>query len=405
MQLLPYKNEFLINMRANNYSPKTVKHYDRDLAYFEAFLEIENIQFKSLKKIHITLFKSIVRTADHIKLLGMVDKYWTVSNTNVKNLEKPEFHEEKLELEKIEDVNTPVKIFKEFKVPSSSISSGANDTNTQVDLNQKNLENSESKYNYASENGSTVQALSTSSINRMLSAFRSYLKFLEEFDYFPPLSSDTVKLLKKEKKESQIAEYEELIKLIEAPTTLEKKDEIALRNRAMLELLFSTGMRISELLTINREQLTLGKENSKNPVQVSRIYILGKGKKQRFVYLTDRAKMHLENYLKFRDDKNPALFIQYKNKRMEVSARKNVRIKADYLQKKIIQYRKQLGIIVPTSAHSLRHGFATYLIEKGANTAAVQILLGHESLATTTRYVHASDKFAEKTHKDFHPLK
>lgn len=242
--------------------------------------------------------------------------------------------------QKIEDVNTPVKIFKEFKVPSSSISSGANDTNTQVDLDQKNLENSESKYNYASENGSTVQALSTSSINRMLSAFRSYLKFLEEFDYFPPLSSDAVKLLKKEKKESQIAEYEELIKLIEAPTTLEKKDEIALRNRAMLELLFSTGMRISELLTINREQLTLGKENSKNPVQVSRIYILGKGKKQRFVYLTDRAKMHLENYLKFRDDKNPALFIQYKNKRMEISARKNVRIKADYLQKKIIQYKK-----------------------------------------------------------------
>jgi len=72
---------------------------------------------------------------------------------------------------------------------------------------------------------------------------------------------------------------------------------------------------------------------------------------------------------------------------------------------KIKKYRELLGINVPTSAHSLRHGFATYLAEKGANPAAIQILLGHESLDTTTRYVHASDKYAERTHKEFHPLK
>ena len=72
---------------------------------------------------------------------------------------------------------------------------------------------------------------------------------------------------------------------------------------------------------------------------------------------------------------------------------------------KIKKYRELLGINVPTSAHSLRHGFATYLAEQGANPAAIQILLGHESLDTTTRYVHASDKYAESTHKKFHPLK
>ena len=81
------------------------------------------------------------------------------------------------------------------------------------------------------------------------------------------------------------------------------------------------------------------------------------------------------------------------------------RLSTNYIQMKIKQYRERLGINVPTSAHSLRHGFATYLAEQGANPAAIQVLLGHESLQTTTRYVHASDTYAEKTHKQFHPLK
>ena len=81
------------------------------------------------------------------------------------------------------------------------------------------------------------------------------------------------------------------------------------------------------------------------------------------------------------------------------------RVSPNYLQMKIKEYKEKLRIIVPTSAHSLRHGFATYLAESGANPAAIQILLGHESLDTTTRYVHASDKFAEETHHKFHPVK
>ena len=81
------------------------------------------------------------------------------------------------------------------------------------------------------------------------------------------------------------------------------------------------------------------------------------------------------------------------------------RVSTNYLQAKIKEYREKLRINVPTSAHSLRHGFATYLAESGANPAAIQVLLGHESLDTTTRYVHASDKFAEETHRKFHPVK
>ena len=81
------------------------------------------------------------------------------------------------------------------------------------------------------------------------------------------------------------------------------------------------------------------------------------------------------------------------------------KISTNYIQYKIKEYREMLGINIPTSAHSLRHGFATYLAESGANPAAIQILLGHESLDTTTRYVHASHRYAKKIHEKYHPLK
>ena len=160
----------------------------------------------------------------------------------------------------------------------------------------------------------------------------------------------------------------------------------------MLETLFATGMRISELLSLNKNQID----------KTGRIFIRGKGKKERFVYLTPRALKHITTYLSMRADEYPALFIPYRGRNV---GRPKARISPNYVQMKVKQYRERLGINVPTSPHSFRHGFATYLAEKGANPAAIQILLGHESLQTTTRYVHASDRYAEKTPRRFHPLK
>ncbi len=234
--------------------------------------------------------------------------------------------------------------------------------------------------------------LSSYSINRILSALRSYLKFLSDMDYKSPVAADAVKLLKTEKKYAQVAEMDELIKVIEAPMKFEEEPNIKLRNRAMLETLFATGMRISELLSLKREQLD----------KTGRIYVMGKGKKQRFVYLTPRAINHLQAYLKTRVDNSPYVFIPYRGRN---NADKNKKISANYLQMKIKRYRELLSINIPISPHSLRHGFATYLAENGANPAAIQILLGHESLDTTTRYVHASDRYAEKVHTQFHPLR
>lgn len=233
--------------------------------------------------------------------------------------------------------------------------------------------------------------LDSRSINRMLSALRAYLRYLIDVDYPCPLPPEAIKLTKASRKHPQVAELEDLIRLIEAPSLFESNVRTALRNRAMLEMLFATGMRISELCSLDCNQID----------DTGRIFITGKGRKQRFVYLTPRAKQHLEAYTETREDDCPALFVPYAGRNVAKSRR---RISTNYLQDRIKRYREKLRINVPTSAHSLRHGFATYLAEKGANPAALQILLGHESLDTTTRYVHASDKYAEETHHRFHPL-
>ncbi len=238
-----------------------------------------------------------------------------------------------------------------------------------------------------------LKRLNPYSINRMLSALRSYLKYLIDNDYDCPVNPQVIRLTKTIKKHPQVAELNDIVRLIESPSEFEKNNKyVALRNRAMLETLFATGMRISELINLNKNQID----------PTGKIFITGKGRKQRFVYLTQRAKVHIEEYLRTRRDNHPALFIPYRGSK---AASINARISPSQFQRKIKQYRERLRINVPTSAHSLRHGFATYLAESGANPAAIQILLGHESLDTTTRYVNASDRYAEDTHRKFHPLK
>lgn len=231
------------------------------------------------------------------------------------------------------------------------------------------------------------------SINKMLSALRSYLKFLIDIDYKTPIAPSSIKLVKTTKKHPRVSELEEIVKLIEFPTGFEKNKLVALRNRTMLEVLFSTGMRISELLNLKKNQID----------KTGRVFIRGKGKKERFVYLTHRAQKHIKLYLDERGvDNCPFLFIPFMGINVHNKDRK---VSPNYLQERVKRYRELLSINIPLSCHSLRHAFATYLAESGASPVAIQILLGHESLDTTTRYVHASDRYAERMHKKYHPLK
>lgn len=309
--MLPQQDDFLLSLRANNYSLETIYNYEQDLIIFDLFLNNDvETPFDKISKKTIEMYKAFLTSRDR---------------------------------------KTP-KLKKETK------------------------------------------QLSAGSVNRMLSALRRYLGYLGDMDYTVPLGPDAIKLVKMPRPHARVAELDALISLIESPTKFEKTEELKLRNRAMLETLFATGMRISELTALNRDQID----------KSGRIFIRGKGKKERFVYLTERAKKHIKNCLDRRSDENPALFIPYRGRNI---GKVGARISTNYVQMKMKQYRTRLGINVPTSPHSLRHGFATYLAEQGANPAAIQILLGHESLQTTTRYVHASDKYAEKTHKQFHPLK
>jgi len=308
---LPYLDDYLLNLKTQNYSEETLYNYERDLKQLNDFLIDIKRDFLRIDKQTINEYKAYLVSIDR-------------------------------------------------KQPITGITAG--------------------------------HKLKALSINRSLSALRSYFRYLIDMDKKVPVAPDAIKLLKTDKKHAQVAELSELTKLIESPQNFEKDELVGLRNRVMLEVLMATGMRISELVSINKNQID----------GTGRIFIRGKGKKERFVYMTPRATSWVEKYLQTRQDTAPALFVPYRGGRAGKSTK---RISTNYLQAKIKYYREKLRINVPTSAHSLRHGFATYLAESGANPAAIQILLGHESLDTTTRYVHASDKYAEETHHKYHPLK
>lgn len=309
--LLPNIDDFLLNLKSNNYSEETVYNYERDLEVFQKFLEEANINFDNINKKTILNYKAYLTSQD-----------------------------------------------------------------------RKTAKTQRGK-----------KRLSSFSINRMLSSLRSYFKFLIDMDYKSPISPTAIELTKTIKKHPRVSEFNELVKLIESPSRFEKNKTVAVRNRAMLEMLFSTGMRISELINLKKSQID----------KTGRVFIRGKGKKERFVYLTPRAQSHIKEYLEVRGNiDSPYLFIPYRGKNINS---KDKKISPNYLQERVKKYRELLDINIPLSCHSIRHAFATYLAESGANPAAIQILLGHESLDTTTRYVHASDRYAERIHKKYHPLK
>ncbi|MEK7590200.1 MAG: tyrosine-type recombinase/integrase [Patescibacteria group bacterium] len=282
-----------------------------------------------------------------------------------------------------------LKVFDQFLQEDVGISDFQRASKQTIELYKAYLASRDRKTAVGGQNKANLASYSR---NRHLSSLRRYIKYLIEMDYQTPIVPENIKLIKTEKKVPKVAEFDDLVRLIESPTKFEKNPIVAKRNRAMLEVLFSTGLRISELVNLKKNQID----------KEGKIFVMGKGKKERFVYLTPRAQKNLNQYLSIRVDDSPFVFISYRGSR---ASKKENFVSTNYLQEKIKKYREYLGINIPTSAHSLRHGFATYLAEQGANPAAIQILLGHESLDTTTRYVHASQQFAKKTHKQFHPLK
>jgi len=215
-----------------------------------------------------------------------------------------------------------------------------------------------------------------------LIALRNFLKFLKKKN-ISLLDPDKIELPKIPEREITILNDEELERLLNAPNGNDLK---SLRDKALLETLFSTGMRLSELCSLNRDL----------DLQKGEILIKGKGGKHRLVFLSPSAKEALKRYLEKRNDTEMALFISLsRNKKI-------ARLSPRGVQKIIKFYAKKAGITKKITPHTLRHQFATDLLMAGADLRAIQLLLGHKNLQTTQIYTHLTNKELKEIHQAFH---
>lgn len=211
------------------------------------------------------------------------------------------------------------------------------------------------------------------------------------------LPLEKVKLPKLTDKDKRIKflNFEQVKKLLDAPDV---KTKNGLRDRAILEILFSTGLRVSELtsLNLNSFQFLI---TGKNPTEVKELVIAGKGGSVRPVYLSPRALKWLAEYLKTRKDMLSPLFI---NDRPDHEPNDNHRLSARYIETMVKKYTAMANLPVEATPHTLRHSYATDLLEQGADLRSVQELLGHKNIGTTQIYTHVTNRQLKKIHQSFH---
>jgi len=236
------------------------------------------------------------------------------------------------------------------------------------------------------------KTLKKSTQNYYLIALRSLLEFFAEKD-IQCLSPTKIKLAKdKSDKEVKFLKLEEMERLLLTPDIHTK---IGLRDRAILEVFFSTGLRVAELVSFDREQVKI-----KDTTKELEVTIVGKGKKVRTVYFSERALRWLKSYLDKRQDLDEALFINYKPgiEKTDISRRLTTKSIEDIVKK----YVKIAGLPVIVTPHTIRHTFATDLLTNGVDLRMVQEFLGHRNIATTQIYTHVTNKQLKDIHKKIH---
>lgn len=231
--------------------------------------------------------------------------------------------------------------------------------------------------------------------NYYLIALRQFLKYLAKRD-IPALAAEKVELAKLPEREIDVLYPEEVDRLLttvrEAGTQSTETIE-QLRDTAILHTLFSTGMRVSELISLDRDDLR---------EQSSEVAIRGKGNKVRVVFLSSEAREAVAAYLNQRQDVDPALFIRHKR---GVGDGENLRLTPRTIQRLIKKHAAAAGITKDITPHTLRHSFATDLLANGADVREVQQLLGHASITTTQIYTHLTDTRLRSVHERFHRRK
>lgn len=239
---------------------------------------------------------------------------------------------------------------------------------------------------YKSEDGRTIGKATQ---NYHLIAMRSFLKYLARRD-IDSLASEKIELATSTRPQVSFLTEEEVVRLFEAIPT---DNIVGLRDRSIVELLFSTGLRVSELAALNIKDLNF---------KTGEFSVRGKGQKDRPVYLSESAAYVLSKYLEARGDDFTPLFVHFRGTQSDFNGGEYTRLTVRSIQRIVERYARKAGIAKHVTPHTLRHSFATDLLTNGADLRSVQSLLGHSNIATTQVYTHVTDPQLKQAHQKFH---
>ncbi|MEK9178683.1 MAG: tyrosine-type recombinase/integrase [Patescibacteria group bacterium] len=225
--------------------------------------------------------------------------------------------------------------------------------------------------------------------NYYIIALRSFLRFLIKNDY-KTLEPSKIDLPKTESRSLKFLEREQIGRMV---TQCDTSREQGLRDRAILELLFSTGLRVSELVKLNRDQINIERRE---------FGVIGKGGRSRLVFISDRAADSLKGYLEKREDLHKPLFIRYSGALDSSERGEKMRLTARSVERLVKKYVRLARLPVDATVHTLRHSFATDLLSNGADLRSVQEMLGHKNISTTQIYTHITNPQLREVHKTFH---
>lgn len=237
------------------------------------------------------------------------------------------------------------------------------------------------------------ERLNNATINYHLIALRGFLRYLiqqEDLEVMPP---EKVELLRQGERSVTVLDEDQLTRLLKQPDLTKP---LGLRDKALLELLFSTGLRVAELASLDFSDINL------NTREIS---VLGKGKKRRVVFVSDSAKEALGKWLSRRskkfEDLRP-LFLQLNGRKPADPKGEDLRLGVRGIQYLVERYALKAGLVNQPSPHTLRHSFATDLLRHGADIRSVQEMLGHKNIATTQIYTHVTNPQLKEVHRKFH---
>jgi len=225
--------------------------------------------------------------------------------------------------------------------------------------------------------------------NYYVIALRSFLRFLIKND-IETLEPSKIDLPKTESRSLKFLERDQVERLVSMPDT---STESGTRDRAILELLFSSGLRVSELVSLNQDKINLERRE---------FGVIGKGGKGRIVFISDRAAEWIKRYQGFRKDSFKPLFIRYSKGVQEEDNGAKMRLSVRTMERIVKKYTRLARLPVDATVHTLRHSFATDLLMNGADIRSVQEMLGHKNIATTQVYTHITNKQLRDVHKAFH---